>query len=96
MIDQEYDNIKNPKHYDIEPISCPNCKEKIHLQTWDIIALLKLDYFLGNVLKYFSRAGKKPNVELLEDYKKARQYLNKEIELLEDKIDDEIDDKISF
>lgn len=44
---------------------------------------LDKDYFLGNVVKYVSRAGKKDPNKYLEDLKKAQWYLNKRIELAE-------------
>jgi len=40
-----------------------------------------LDFHLGNVVKYISRAGKKG--EILEDLKKARWYLDRAITNLE-------------
>lgn len=44
---------------------------------------LDKDYFLGNVVKYISRAGKKDPGKLIEDLKKAQWYLNRRIENLE-------------
>lgn len=41
--------------------------------------------FLGNALKYLSRAGQKANNSKLQDYKKARDYINWLIELEETK-----------
>lgn len=64
------DVINHPKHYnmgDIEPI--------------DVIVDWKLDYCLGNVVKYIARAKYKGKE--IQDLKKAQWYLNKEIELLE-------------
>ena len=37
--------------------------------------------YAKDVLKYVTRAGKKPGVPALKDYLKARQYLDKLIEL---------------
>lgn len=34
-----------------------------------------LNFDLGNVVKYISRAGKKPLVDEIEDMKKAQQYM---------------------
>jgi hypothetical protein len=66
-----HDPIDRPSHYaegrSYEPI--------------DVIADWELNYHLGNVLKYISRAGRKQNH--LEDLKKARWYLSREIETLE-------------
>jgi hypothetical protein len=56
----------NPDHY------------KQHgIETIDIIEAWDLNYRLGNVVKYISRANHKGNY--LEDLKKARWYLNREI-----------------
>lgn len=42
-----------------------------------------LNYRLGNATKYIARAGKKDPAKLLEDLKKARWYLDSEIQRLE-------------
>ena len=52
------------------------------IETIDFIEAKKLDYHLGNVVKYISRAGKKGNA--LECLKKARWYLNRKIAILEE------------
>jgi hypothetical protein len=46
-----------------------------------VIDAWRLDFCLGNVIKYISRAGKKGSK--LEDLRKAQWYLNHEIERLE-------------
>jgi hypothetical protein len=46
-----------------------------------VVEAWSLGFCLGNVVKYVSRAGKKGDP--LEDLKKARWYLNREIENLE-------------
>lgn len=64
---KEHDDINHPSHYtqgDIEVI--------------DYIEDKKLGYRLGNVVKYVSRAGYKDDA--IKDLKKARWYLNREIE----------------
>jgi len=61
------DPINHPSHYthgDIEPI--------------DAIEAWQLGFCLGNVVKYIARAGHKG--DRLEDLKKARWYLEREIE----------------
>lgn len=66
-IDKQCDDINHPSHYtqgDIEVI--------------DYIEDKKLGYRLGNVVKYVSRAGHKDDA--IKDLKKARWYLNREIE----------------
>tara|TARA_R100000030_G_scaffold24306_1_gene17606 strand:+ start:599 stop:862 length:264 start_codon:yes stop_codon:yes gene_type:complete len=58
------------------------------IETWDYIAAQELDYFLGNVCKYISRAGRKPGEDAMDDLLKARAYLTKKIQLLQRTIDD--------
>lgn len=65
------DMINRPDHYTDGGI-----------ETIDFIEAKKLDYHLGNVVKYISRAGKKGNA--LECLKKARWYLNRKIAILEE------------
>jgi hypothetical protein len=47
-----------------------------------VVEAWALNFHLGNVVKYISRAGKKG--ETLEDLKKARWYLNRAIAKLEE------------
>lgn len=42
-----------------------------------------LDFYLGQVVKYVQRAGKKPTEPVLRDLMKARWYLERKIRLLE-------------
>lgn len=63
-------NVEHPPHYNTGKI-----------EVWDAIVDWQLDFLLGNVVKYVARAGHKgPEIE---DLKKAREYLNKKIALLE-------------
>lgn len=66
-----HDPIDRPSHY----------AEGRAYEPIDVIADWNLNYHLGNTLKYVSRAGRKQNQ--LEDLKKARWYLSREIETLE-------------
>ena len=52
------------------------------IQPWDYIATNGLGYFEGNVVKYVSRWRDKGGVD---DLRKARHYLDKLIELEENK-----------
>lgn len=52
-------------------------------EVWDFINEQGLDYFLGNAVKYISRAGKKNKDKFVEDLQKAVIYINKEIEIYE-------------
>ncbi len=47
------------------------------LEAIDVIEAFKLGYRLGNVTKYVLRAGRK--LDAIEDLKKARWYLDREI-----------------
>lgn len=65
------DLVNHPQHYGGEQ----NVYEAIK-----VIEAWRLNFCLGNVVKYISRAGKKMNTPILEDLKKARWYLDREIE----------------
>ena len=66
------DAVNHPDHYG----GADNPYEAIKVvEAWD------LDFYLGNVIKYISRAGKKG--EQLEDLKKARWYLDRKIARME-------------
>jgi hypothetical protein len=67
------DAINHPEHYG----GLDSTYEAIK-----VIDAWKLDFCLGNVIKYISRAGKKGSK--LEDLRKAQWYLNHEIERLEE------------
>ena len=66
------DDISHPAYYG----GADNPYEAIKVvEAWE------LNFRLGNVVKYISRAGKKGDA--LEDLRKARWYLNREIKTLE-------------
>lgn len=60
------DNVNHPSHY-----------KSGGIETIDFIEAKKLDYHLGNVVKYITRADLKGNK--LEDLQKAQWYLNRAI-----------------
>jgi len=61
--------VDHPQHYG----GADNPYEAIKvIEAWE------LGFCLGNTVKYIARAGKKDDV--LQDLKKARWYLNREIE----------------
>ncbi len=64
---QPQDMVNHPPHYTAGGI-----------ETIDFIEAKKLNYHLGQVIKYVTRAEYKNN--FLEDLKKAQWYLNREIE----------------
>ena len=65
-----HDTVNHPKHY-----------MNGGIETIDFIEAKGLDFCLGNVVKYVARAGHKG--DKLEDLKKARWYLDREIESIE-------------
>ena len=69
------DVISNPSHY----TKGRKYEPRKVIEDWD------LDFYLGNALKYISRAGRKNNT--IEDLQKAKQYLDFEIEKLENDVD---------
>ena len=65
------EQVNHPSHYGGKD----NPYEAIKvIDAWD------LDFCLGNVVKYISRAGKKGNNSKEQDLKKALWYLEHEIE----------------
>lgn len=63
------DYVNHPSHYTDGKI-----------EVIDYIEDKKLNYHLGNVVKYVSRAGKKDGNDPVQDLKKALWYLNREID----------------
>lgn len=67
------DNVNHPAHYG----GADNVYEAIKvIEAWN------LDFCLGNVVKYISRAGKKEGNSLIQDLEKAKWYLQRRIEEL--------------
>lgn len=60
-------SVEHPKHYKGDGIECI-----------DVIEAFKLNFNLGNAIKYILRAGKKGC--MLTDLEKARWYLEREME----------------
>jgi hypothetical protein len=71
---QQNDPVSHPAHYTSGGI-----------ETIDAIEAWGLGFHLGNAVKYISRAGKKDPAKTVEDLKKARWYLDREIGRLEAK-----------
>ena len=71
---EKHDAVKHPSWY---------CDGGI--ETLDYIMAKKLDFLLGQVCKYISRAGKKDPAKEIEDLKKARFYLDWKINSLKGK-----------
>ena len=64
----------------IDPVNHPPHYRAGGVETIDFIEAKDLNYRLGNVVKYVSRAGKKLNADPVQDLEKAAWYLNREIE----------------
>lgn len=60
-----------------------NHYQKFKIQVWDIVDEYGLSFYAGGVLKYLLRAGSKGPA--LEDLRKARHYMDKVIEIEEEK-----------
>jgi hypothetical protein len=69
VVEVAHDPVNNPAHYKVGGI-----------ETIDFIEAkgLEKDYYLGNVIKYISRANHKGRK--LEDLKKAQYYMNRAVE----------------
>ncbi len=73
-----------------DPVTHPSHYTSGKIEVIDFITDQKLDFCLGNVVKYISRAGKKEQqgkdifTKTLEDLKKAKFYLDYKIKLLEE------------
>ena len=66
--------VNHPNHYG---------GERNPYEAIKVIEAWNLNFSLGNVLKYMSRAGKKSD-NPLEDLRKAAWYLNREIQRIEE------------
>ena len=67
-------NVEHPDHYSVGGIEVIKA-----IEAWGFGE----GFNKGNAIKYIVRAGKKDPLREVEDLKKARQYINFEIERLE-------------
>ena len=65
------ETVNHPKHYTDGKI-----------EVIDFIEDKNLNFHRGNAVKYISRAGKKDPTKEIEDLKKARWYIDREIKRL--------------
>lgn len=79
MGNTEYSVIENPSHY---------CEGRKY-QPKDVIRDWKLNFNLGNAVKYISRNGRKEGETSLKDLRKAKQYLDFEIEATEKEMEEQ-------
>lgn len=80
------ESVKNALHEQIsktDSVNHPSHYTDGNIEVIDYIEDKKLNYHLGNVVKYVSRAGKKDESKTIEDLKKARWYLDRYISMLE-------------
>jgi len=68
--ESQFDPVEGPEHY---------CRHKV--TTVQLIDDWKLDFFLGNTVKYIERHQLKGTA--LQDLRKAKKYLEMKIELME-------------
>lgn len=76
--------VNHPKHYNSHPAGI-ECIDVIEHMTFNV----------GSCIKYLWRQGLKPGVDNLEDLKKARWYVEREIERLSRKTVPKIDSEAS-
>lgn len=67
------DKFKKPNYY----VSGRKIEPK------DVIMYVDCDFFIGNVIKYISRAGRKPGSSFIDDISKAAVYVGFEIDKLD-------------
>lgn len=82
-IDEVFEGAKKEIEQIDDPVSHPSHYTDGNIEVIDYIEDKKLNFNLGNVIKYISRAGKKDTSKTLQDLKKAQWYLNREISNLE-------------
>lgn len=78
-IDDAIDIIKEFDEFGMTNNSTPSHYQGT-IQPIDLINAQDLNFNLGNVVKYVSRAGKKQGENILSDLEKAKNYINFEIE----------------
>lgn len=71
MAKLDYDLVHQPKHY----VDGRKYEPRKVIHDWG------LNFNLGNAVKYLSRAGRKDDI--LQDLRKAKQYIEFEIEEIE-------------
>ena len=67
-----------------DPVNHPSHYTFGRFEVLDVIEDWKLNFHRGQVIKYIARAGKKNASPEVEDLKKARFYLDREIQALEE------------
>lgn len=75
---KELDALLSPVESD--PVNHPPHYKSGGIETIDFIEAKDLNYRLGNVIKYVSRAGRKLESDPVQDLEKAAFYLKREID----------------
>ena len=73
-----------------DPVSHPGHYTDGAIEVIEYIEDKKFGYHLGNAVKYISRAGKKDPSKEIEDLQKAVWYINRHIENLQMKMEEEL------
>ena len=74
---KRHDAVEHPKHYADNGPTCPHCGKTVEC----ITITERMGFCLGNAVKYIWRKDAKGNA--LEDLKKARWYIDREIARME-------------
>ena len=67
-----------------DPVNRPSHYTDGKIEVIEFIEDKKLGFCLGNAIKYIARAGKKDPDKTVEDLKKARWYIDRQIKTLEE------------
>lgn len=81
MSKEEMQEFLKPKN---DPVNHPSHYTDGKIEVIDFIEDKNLNFHLANAVKYISRAGKKDPSKEIEDLKKARWYLDRYIQKLEE------------
>lgn len=60
----------------------PNHYQHGRIEVWDFVVDQQLDFLAGNVIKYICRAGHKNHESELDDWLKAKAYVERKIQQL--------------
>lgn len=84
LISENTERVFNPNK-NADEVNHPSHYNSGNIEVIDYIEDQDLNFNLGNVVKYVSRAGKKDASKTIVDLKKARFYIEREIKRLEAK-----------
>lgn len=78
-LDHYRETVASPQTREADPVNHPPHYVLNGIEVIDAIEAWGLGFCLGNTVKYVARAGKKNPATTVEDLKKARWYLDREI-----------------